>query len=176
MPRLIRPGVSRVGLLPQFVGLRRFLQFSGRLQVVASFDGIPLRFAHLLPEAVCLACVVGPSPDFIEISVGNCHGGVGQGEIRVEFDCPLVEGQRGCFPFRYRVLCPRLYAFSASRDGVVASSTGVAYFCTELSDSPSLRRKLVAAVSSALSTASLSACACAPPARPPWCSRSPLGR
>src|ERR1019366_10335257 len=57
---------------------------------------------------------------------------------------------------------PRLYAFSASSDGVVASSTGVVYFCTELSDSPSLLRKLTAAASRALSTASLpAACSCA---------------
>ena len=45
---------------------------------------------------------------------------------------------------------------------MVASSTGVAYFCTELSDSPSLPRKLTAAASRALSTASLpAACSCA---------------
>ena len=44
---------------------------------------------------------------------------------------------------------------------MVASSTGVAYFCTELSDSPSLLRKLTAALSSVFSTASLpDACSC----------------
>ena len=38
--------------------------------------------------------------------------------------------------------------------------SGVAYFCTELSDSPSLLRILMAAASSALSTDSLAAACC----------------
>src|ERR1035441_8584192 len=62
----------------------------------------------------------------------------------------------------YSVFHPMLNAFRASSEGVVASSTGVAYFCTELSDSPSLARNVTAALSRALSTASLpAACSCA---------------
>jgi hypothetical protein len=75
------------------------------------------------------------------------------------------------FPFAKRVLYPRLKAFSASSDGVVASASGVAYFCTVLSDSPSLPRNVTAAASSAFSTASLpAASSCA------WASTSPVSQ
>ena len=50
------------------------------------------------------------------------------------------KGTASMISFVLLVLTPMLYAFSASSDGVVASSTGVAYFCTELSDSPNLLR------------------------------------
>ena len=60
-----------------------------------------------------------------------------------------------------KALCPRLYACSASSEGVVASSKGVSYFRTDLSDSPSLPRKFTAAFPKALSTPSLlAACSC----------------
>ena len=52
---------------------------------------------------------------------------MGQGKIRVQFDRSLEKGQGAVSAFAYRVFCPKLKAFSASSDGVVASSNGVAY-------------------------------------------------
>src|SRR5437660_9826460 len=49
-------------------------------------------------------------------------------------------------------LTPRLKACKASRDGVVARSRGVLYFCTVLKDSPSLLRISEAAFPSASRT------------------------
>ena len=58
--------VSWVGLLPQFVGLRRLLQLSRREQVVVPLDVEPLPFAHLLPQLVSLAYILRPPPPFVE--------------------------------------------------------------------------------------------------------------
>ena len=52
-------------------------------------------------------------------------------------------------------MSPRLNALSASSDEVVASDSGLSYFCTEASDSPSFLRKLEPAWCSEFSTASL---------------------
>ena len=52
-------------------------------------------------------------------------------------------------------MSPRLNALSASSDEVVASDSGLSYFCTEASDSPSFFRKLEPAWCSEFSTASL---------------------
>ena len=71
----VRHDVSRVGLLPQLVGLRRLLQLSGRVQVVVCLDGEPLPFAHLLPQLVSLARILRRPAGFVEVAVGGRHGG-----------------------------------------------------------------------------------------------------
>ena len=77
-------------------------------------------------------------------------------------------GRAGVSPFWCRIFQPALKACSTARDGVVACSTGVSYFCTVLSDSPNFVRTLVTALSSAFSTSSLPpACTCS------WASASP---
>jgi hypothetical protein len=52
---------------------------------------------------------------------------------------------------------PRLYAFSASREDVLACSSGTSNFCTVASDSPSSPRSFDAASPSVSSTFSLDA-------------------
>jgi hypothetical protein len=52
-------------------------------------------------------------------------------------------------------MSPRLNALSASSDEVVASDSGLSYFCTEASDSPSFLRRLEPAPCSEFSTDSL---------------------
>src|ERR1035441_9225276 len=59
---------------------------------------------------------------------------------------------------------PRLYAFRASSEGVVACGSGTSNFCTVASDSPSSPRSLDAAspnVSSTFSLAAAVTCSCA---------------
>ena len=62
-----------------------------------------------------------------------------------------MNGIAAASPFVRLVVIPMLKAFSASSDGVVAS-TGTSNFWIEASDSPSLPRRLAAALLSAFST------------------------
>src|ERR1700757_235585 len=52
----------------------------------------------------------------------------------------LKNGMASGSPFASHVFIPRLYAFKASSEGVLACSRGVSNFCTVLNDSPSLLR------------------------------------
>src|SRR5437899_10783191 len=66
----------------------------------------------------------------------------------------LRKGTAAASPLSTWVLTPMLKVFSASNDGVVASM-GTSNFCTEASDSPSLVRRLEAALLKACTTSSL---------------------
>src|SRR5208282_4539454 len=66
-------------------------------------------------------------------------------------------GRAAAGPFSLIAFCPRLYAFRASSEDVVACSSGTSNFCTVASDSPSSPLNLDAASPSTSSTFSLDA-------------------
>src|SRR5208283_5769407 len=70
-------------------------------------------------------------------------------------------------PFSFRALSPRLNAFRASSEDVVACASGTSNFCTVASDSPSSLRRLDTASPSASSTFSLDAAVTCSTARGP---------
>ena len=70
----------------------------------------------------------------------------------------LIVGNRTQFVALLCLASPRLSAFSASSDEVVAWERDMSYFCTMDNDSPSWPRSLVAAPCSAFSTSSFRLC------------------
>ena len=88
----VRRGVSWVGLLPEFVGLRRLVQLPRHHHVVVPLDIEPLPFAHLLPQRISLADILLPSLAFVEDEVDPSHNSVGDGKIRIKLYRAFVEG------------------------------------------------------------------------------------
>src|SRR5215469_13889701 len=77
--------VSRIGLLPQFVGLRCLLQLSGHVPIVEGLNAESLTFAHLLSQLVRLAGILCRQSYFVEVGLGNRQSEERLSKIRVEF-------------------------------------------------------------------------------------------
>src|SRR6267378_2183470 len=126
--------------------------------VIISFDDQLLPLTHTCAQFEGLPDVFhGKCSTYPLILV--THRVVSRGEIRVQLNCTPKKSNRRNVA-RERCLNTRLKACNASRDGVVACSRGVLYFCAVFKDSPSFLRISQAVVFSASRTWLLSfACA-----------------
>jgi hypothetical protein len=89
------PRIPRIRLLPKLECCHCLVRLSRPDPVVACFDREPLPLAHLLPQLVSLADVLGRPLRLMLVAVHVRHVRIGDGEIRIELHRSLEEGQ-GC--------------------------------------------------------------------------------
>src|SRR5579864_1400534 len=85
---------TRISLHPKLAALFGFFEVTQNFFVVDSRYEIPLRLTCTFAQFVCLSCVSGCDGGFSNRRMPDAQPRIRNREIRVEFDSPLVKGNR----------------------------------------------------------------------------------